>query len=299
MNGSFIKGVIPALITPMNEDQSLSEIGLNALIDGVIKAGVHGVFTCGTAGEFWALSFEEKRRLYEWTVASTDGRVPVYLGTSANSTSEAVLLARVADEVGADCLSVLTPAFITPTDDEMFDHYGAIAEATDLPILLYNLPARTGNALSIDLVQRLHYRFPNIVGVKDSSGNFEQAIAFIRELPDDFKFVMGRDTLIHAAFREGAVAAIAASANVAPEIAVGIYEAHIAGDRVSASTCQERLVPLRDAFALGTHPAMLKAGADLVGFSGGPPRAPVRKLDQQQLEKLRQLLVDIGKQVRA
>jgi 4-hydroxy-tetrahydrodipicolinate synthase len=105
-------------------------------------------------------------------VAPTDGHVPVYLGTSAISTSETVLLARLAEEAGADCLSMPTPAFITPTDDEMFDHYGAIAEVTDLPILLYNLSAHTGNALSIGLVQRLHHRFLNIVILKDSSGNF-------------------------------------------------------------------------------------------------------------------------------
>lgn len=297
MEESFIKGIIPALITPMNEDQSLSETGLKTLIDGVIQAGVHGVFTCGTAGEFWALSLDEKRRLYEWTVASTDGRVPVYLGTSANATSEAVLLARAAEEAGADCLSVLTPAFIAPSEDEMFAHYAAIADATSLPILLYNLPARTGNSLSVSLVQKLHERYPNIVGIKDSSGNFEQAIAFIRELPDRFKMVMGRDTLIHAALREGAAAAIAASANVAPEIAVAVYAAHVSGDDDAARQAQQRLVPLRDAFTLGTHPAMLKAGADLVGFSGGPPRAPVSPLDDRQIGKLKQILVGIGKPV--
>tara|TARA_B110000116_G_C16621740_1_gene484131 strand:- start:279 stop:755 length:477 start_codon:yes stop_codon:yes gene_type:complete len=157
------------------------------------------------------------------------------------------------------------------------------------------LPARTRNALSIGLVQRLHHRFPNIVGLKDSSENFEQAIAFIRELPDDFKFVTGRDTLIHAVFCEEAATAIAASANVALETAIGIYVAHIASDGDTEAACQEHLVPLRDAFALGTHPEMLKAAADLVGFSGEPPRAPVRKLDQQQLGKFRQLLVGIRK----
>ena len=297
MDSSFVKGVIPALITPMNNDESLNRAGLETLIDGVIAAGVHGIFTGGTAGEFWAMSLDEKRQLFEWTVEFTAGRVPVYVGTSANSTAEAVKLARIAQVVQAECLSVLTPAFITPSEDEMFAHYAEIAEATDLPILLYNLPARTGNALSINLLDRLHRRFSNIVGVKDSSGNFEQAVSFMRELPDGFRMIMGRDTLIHAALREGAAGAIAASGNVAPEIASGIYEAFLLGDEELARDLQQRLAALRDAFTLGTHPAMLKAGADLVGFSGGPPRRPVKPLNSAQLVTLRHILAHIGKQV--
>ena len=297
MDASFIKGVIPALVTPMNDDESLSREGMQKLIDGVIRAGVHGVFTCGTAGEFWAMSLEEKQQVYEWTVEFTAGRVPVYVGTSANSTREAVTLARMAESSGAECLSVLTPGFITPNDAEMFRHYAEIAEATELPILLYNLPGRTGNALSLELIERLHRHFPNIVGIKDSSGNFEQALTFIREMPDGFRLIMGRDTLIHAALREGAAGAIAASANVAPDIAAGIYDAFLEGDDDRASDYQARLVPLRDAFTLGTHPAMLKAGADLVGLAGGPPRRPVSRLTSDQMVTLRQILSSIGKRV--
>ncbi len=297
MDGSFIKGVIPALVTPMNNDESLSREGMRRLIDGVIDAGVHGVFTCGTAGEFWAMSAEEKRQVYAWTVEFTCGRVPVYVGTSANSTAEAVSLSRSAETAGVGCLSILTPGFIVPNEDEMFRHYAEIAEATQLPILLYNLPARTGNRLSLSLIEKLHRRFPNIVGIKDSSGDFEQALMFLRDLPETFKVVMGRDTLIHAAFEIGAAAAIAASANVAPDIAAGIYDAYLAGDDARAKMLQGRLAPLRDAFTLGTHPAMLKAGADLVGYAGGPPRRPVSRLSEDQLNALRHILTTIGKQV--
>jgi 4-hydroxy-tetrahydrodipicolinate synthase len=295
LEAGFIKGVIPALVTPMNADESLSRDGMKTLIDGVIEQGVHGVFTCGTAGEFWAMTLEEKRQVFEWTVAFTDGRVPVYVGTSANSTTEAVTLAKFAEAAGAQCLSVLTPAFITPDDDEMFRHYAEIAEATVLPILLYNLPARTGNTLTLSLVDRLHRRFPNIVGIKDSSGNFEQALTFMRELPDGFRMIMGRDTLIYSALLEGAAGAIAASANVAPDIAAGIYDAFVEGEHDLAKELQARLVPLRDAFALGTHPAMLKAGADLVGLAGGPPRRPVSPLNDDQMATLRQILKTVGK----
>ncbi len=294
MDTAFIRGIIPAMITPMTEDEELDEPGLKRLIDCLIEQGVHGIFTVGTAGEFWALTPEEKRRVYAWTVDYTDGRVPAYVGTCANSIREAVLLAQYAQEAGADCLSVLTPNFITPNGEEMFAHFGAIAKAVDLPILLYDLPARTGNGLSVDLVVRLAETFENIVGIKDSSGDFTQTLEYLRRAPEGFRVVMGRDTLIYTALTHGAVAGIAASANVAPELGVGIYERYLEGDLEGAQEFQRRLAPLRLAFALGTHPAMLKAGAELAGLPGGPPRAPVSQLSEADRERLRKVLVEIG-----
>ena len=294
MDTEFIRGIIPAVVTPMTESEELDEGGLERLINRLIGRGVHGIFTAGTAGESWALSVEEKRRLYEWTVKHTDGRVPVYLGTAANTTREAVLLAEYAQEAGADCLSILTPYFITPGDEELYDHFASIAGAVDLPILLYDLPARTGNPLSVDLVLRLAEGFGNIVGIKDSSGDFTQTIEYLRRAPDGFRVIMGRDTLIYAALSHGAAGAIAASASVAPELSVGIYESYVSGNLALALDYQRRLAPLRRAFSIGTHPAMLKAGADLVGLPCGPPRRPVRPLSEEEREQLRAVLVEIG-----
>lgn len=295
MDAAFIRGIIPAMITPMTEDEDLDEAGLKGLVDGLIARGVHGVFTMGTAGEFWALTMEEKRRVYEWTVAYTDGRVPVYLGTCANSTREAVHLAESAQTAGADCLSVLTPNFVTPSEDEMFMHYEAIAASVDVPILLYDLPSRTGNALSVRLVVRLAEAFDNIVGIKDSSGDFTQTLEYLRQCPRGFRVIMGRDTLIYPALIHGAAGAIAASANVAPELSVGIYESYMKGDMAEAMDFQQRLAPLRLAFGLGTHPAMLKAGAELAGLPGGPPRRPVRRLSDPDRQKLRQVIAEISR----
>ncbi len=294
MDASFVHGIIPAMITPMTSAEEIDENGLKRLIDFLIEAGVHGVFAAGTAGEFWAMSMEEKTRVYNWTVQFTNKRVPVYLGTCANSTREAVVLAELAQKAGADCLSILTPSFITPTQNELFDHFGAIAKSVDLPILLYDLPSRTGNALSVDTVVRLAESFDNIVGIKDSSGDFSQSLEYLRRTPDGFRVIMGRDTLICAGFEQGAAAAIAASANVAPKLSVGIYNCYLKGDRVGAKQFQDRLAPLRLAFSLGSHPAMLKAGADLVGAAGGPPRKPIRTLSAADLEKLKSVLKEIG-----
>ena len=295
MDSTFVRGLIPALVTPMTSDEALDEAGLERLLDYVIAAGAHGVFAGGTAGEPWALSVEEKIRLYEWTVGYTAGRVPVYAGTAANCTAEAVRLAEAAQEAGADCLSVLTPFFVTPGPEEMFSHFAAIARAVDLPVLLYDLPARTGNSLSVDLVMRLASAFGNIVGIKESSGDFSRTLEILRVASEDFRVIMGRDTLIYAALVHGAAGAIAANANVAPDLGVGIYERYTAGDARGALDYQMRLAPLRSAFALGTHPAMLKAGAELVCDAGGPPRRPVGQLSGSDLQQLKEVLVKMGK----
>lgn len=295
MDATYIQGIIPAMITPMTSDEMLDEKGFQKMVDGLIHAGVHGIFTVGTAGEFWALSVEEKKLIYRWTADYVNKRVPTYGGTCSNSTREAVQLSEHAQDSGIDCLSVLTPNYITPNPEQMFAHYAAIARSVDIPILLYNLPARTGNKLSVDLVIRLAETFENIIGVKDSSGDFSNAMAYLQQAPQGFRFVMGNDALILPAIMQGAAAAIAATANVAPEIAVGIYESIKGGDMEAANDFQGRLTPLRQAFALGTHPAMLKAGADLVGFAGGPPRAPVSRLTDSEVEQLKGILKNIGK----
>lgn len=291
----FIQGVIPAVVTPMRPDGQLDEQGLRRLIDHLIEQGVHGIFTVGTAGEFWALSTEEKRRVFTWTVDQVNGRVPVYLGTCANTTAEAVQLAQGAQTIGADALSVLTPLFIAPSEEEMFQHYRAIAEAVDIPVLLYTNPDRTGNDLSPALVERLADEVEHIAGIKDSSGNMSNTAEYLRRTPDDFRVLMGRDTLIYAALAHGAAGAIAASANLAPDLGVGIYNSYIAGDRTAALEYQRRLTLLRNAFALGTFPAILKTGLELLGLPMGPPRAPVGPLTKEERERLRSVLVQIGK----
>ncbi|MBM3279334.1 MAG: dihydrodipicolinate synthase family protein [Candidatus Handelsmanbacteria bacterium] len=261
----------------------------------LIEAGVDGIFTVGTAGEFWALSIEEKKRIYQGTVAAAKGRVPVYLGTGANTTREAVRLAELAQEAGADCLSVLTPNFINPSPEELFRPYRAIARAVDLPVLLYTNPDRTGVGISADLAVRLAEEVDNIAGIKDSSGDLGLTAEYLRRTPDEFHVLMGRDTLIYAGLAQGAAGAIAASANIAPELSVGIFENFVWGDMNKALDFQQRLAPLRLAFGLGTFPAMLKAGAELLGLPAGPPRAPVGRLSAAQRQQLREVLVQMGK----
>ena len=299
METSKIRGIIPAVITPLTETQELNEEGLQVILEHLLAKGVHGVFVTGSTGEFWALSADEKRRVYRTTVSTVRGRVPVYAGTSADSTREAVALSRMAEEEGVDAVSILTPTFITPTDDELFCHYSTVAQAVGLPILLYGNPARTGVKLSTTVVARLTQDHKNIVGIKDSTGDLTQSIDYVMNCPSGFRLIMGRDTLIYSALLHGAAGAIAASANIAPEIAVGIYERFSCGDLGGALEFQKRLAPLRLAFTLGTFPVVLKEGAAMVGLPAGPARSPVGALNAQNRARLREILESIGCDVRA
>jgi 4-hydroxy-tetrahydrodipicolinate synthase len=297
MDTQKIRGIIPAVVTPLTEQEEVDEEALEVVLNRLIGKGVHGVFTVGTTGEFWALTPEEKRRVFRRTVACTGGRVPVYLGTCANSTREAVMLSEWAAEAGADCISVLTPCFITPTDEELFRHYAAIAKAVDIPILLYGNPDRTGVKLSVGLTARLAEQFPNVVGIKDSSGDLTLTTEYIRKCPKGFRTIMGRDTLIFAGLMHGTAGAIAASANIAPEIGVAIYEHFVKGDLQKALEYQDRLAPLRLAFTLGSFPIVLKEGAEMVGLPAGPARAPIGRLSPEKRKQLRDILVEMGLEV--
>lgn len=286
-------GIIPAMVTPLTADDAINERALRRLANHLIDGGCHALFAIGSQGEFWAFSAEEKQRVWEIVVAEARGRVPVYAGTAAVTTREAIALTRLAEKAGADAVSVLTPYFISPNDNELFDHYKAIAESTTLPVLLYSNPARTGVRLSTSLVARLA-EVPNIVGIKDSTGDLELAAEYIRTAPEKFSVLMGRDTLIYAGLLYGAKGAIAATANVKPRLVADIYDKFLAGDLEGARRAQRALAPLRLAFSWGTFPVVIKEALDLMGMEGGPSRAPVGPLTGEQRERLKGVLKDMG-----
>ena len=286
-----IKGIIPAMVTPFDQDEQLNEVALRQLVNYLLDGGVHGLFPTGSQGEFYALTADEKQRVWEVVVAETAGRVPVYAGTGATTTREVIALNERAERAGVSAVSVITPFFISPTQDELYCHYTAIADATSLPVILYNNPGRAGGvSLSVDLVARLA-EHPNIVGVKDSSGDLSLTMEYIQQTGDDFAVLMGRDTLIYAGLLHGVKGAIAATANVAPALLVEIYEAFVAGDLERALAAQNALTPLRYAFSLGTFPVVVKEALTLLGVDAGPARAPVGRLSADQREKLKQVVL--------
>jgi len=285
-------GIIPAMVTPLTADEEINEKGLRRLTNHLIDGKVHGVFAVGSQGEFWALSHDEKRRVWETVVDETRGRVPVYAGTVGVTTRETIELTRLAEKAGVDAVSILTPYFINPNDDQMFDHFKAVAESTSLPILVYTNPARTNLKISPGLLARLA-QVKGIVGIKDSSGDLELTAEYIRVVPPGFSVLMGRDTLIYASLSYGTKGGIAATANVKPALVASIYDKYMAGDLAGALQAQRELAPLRLAFVWGTFPVVIKEALNLMGMDVGPCRAPVGPLSADQREKLKKVLQDM------
>jgi 4-hydroxy-tetrahydrodipicolinate synthase len=287
-------GIIPAMITPLSKDGAVNEKALRKLVDYLIQGGSHGLFVVGTTGEFYGLTPEQKRDLFRITVEQAGRRVPVYAGTGAITTRECMQLNTMAEQAGVDAVSVLTPMFISPSQKELVRHYTAIAGATRLPLLLYNNPPKTGVNLSAETIEKLA-DLPNVVGIKDSSGDFTLTAEYIRRTRGrDFHVLLGRDTLIHAGLCYGATGSIAACANVAPRVCADIYDRYVAGDLAGSLEAQYRLAPLRIAFNLGSFPAVIKEGLELLGIDAGPCIEPVGPMSADEREQLKKVLVGMG-----
>ena len=287
-----IKGIIPAMVTPFDLDEQINESALRQLVDHLLNGGVHGLFPTGSQGEFYALNNYEKQKIWEIVVDQTHGLVPVYAGTGAITTREVIILNKMAEQAGVDAVSVLTPFFITPTENELYKHYVTVADATHLPIILYNNPGRTAVNLSAGLVARLA-EHPNIVGIKDSSGDLSLTLAYLQQTDNTFSVLLGRDTLIYGGLLHGAKGSITATANVAPSLVVEIYEAYIEGDLSRSLAAQHKLAPLRYAFKLGTFPAVVKIALNLIGIDAGPARDPVGELTEESLGRLKDILTEL------
>jgi 4-hydroxy-tetrahydrodipicolinate synthase len=289
-----IHGAIVALLTPMTETEELNEAGLRALVRHVMNGGVHGLYVNGTTGEFYSFDLGQKRRSLEIVMEENAGKLPVIAGAAAITTRMVIKEVKMAESMGADAVTVLTPMFVGPSQEELYLHYKEIAEATGLPILAYNNPSKTAISLAPDTVRRLS-AIENIIGVKDSSGDMNLVGEFIRRTPRDrFKVFMGRDNLILAALTYGASGAVAATANIAPSTVAEIYEAFKAGDTKRALDAQNRLTQLRSVFALGTFPGVVKEALNLIGIDAGPSAKPLRGLSEEKRNQLKDVLVDLG-----
>ena len=289
-----IQGIIPPVATPMLANEDLDIPRLKWFLDHLITSGVHGIFVLGTNSEFYALDEKEKQQVIATAVEHVRGRVPVYAGTGAETTREAVRLTKMAEKEGANGVSVITPYFILPNQQEIYDHYRRIAENTSLPVVLYNNPATCGGVkIDVETVARLA-EIPNILGVKDSSGDLQNTIEYIKVVPERFSVLMGRDTLIYPAMIFGAKGAVPATGNIAPKLLVEIYETFVRGDQPASLAAQRKLNPVRMALTLGTAPGGVKAALQLLGLSIGPCRSPVASLPADKLQKMRAALQSAG-----
>jgi 4-hydroxy-tetrahydrodipicolinate synthase len=285
-----IRGIIPPVATPMQANEDLDLPRLRWFLDNLIAGGVHGVFVLGTNSEFYALDEREKQEVIATAVHHVRRRVPVYAGTGAETTREAIRLTKLAEREGADGVSVITPYFIAPTQQEIFDHYRRIAESTSLPVILYNNPATCGGVkIDVDTAARLA-ELANVAGIKDSSGDLQNTNEYVRAVPERFAVLQGRDTLIYPSLLCGARGAIPASANIAPGLCVQIFDAVRRRDHTEALRLQQRLNLVRLSLSLGTAPGGVKAALGLLGTPIGPSRSPVGPLPPEKLQQMRAAL---------
>jgi len=292
------KGIIPAMVTPFDKYNELDENGIRSVIDYILKGNVHGIFISGSQGEFWALTKNEKEKIFKIAVDAVDGKIPIYAGTSAESTLETIELTKMANDIGVDAASILTPYFINPDQNELLNHYIKIANKVDMPILVYSNPGRTGVKVSSTMLESLCEECENVVGIKDSSGDLTITSEYINRCGDRISVLAGRDSLILATLVYGGKGAIAACGNVVPGLIVKIYEDFISGDLKGALAAQSKLAPLRSAFSLGSFPVVIKEAMSMMGFSVGHCRGPISPLSDTNRKKLIEVLVGLGVKVK-
>ena len=276
MNTDFIKGVVVPMITPIDKDELIDEAAIRSQVDYVIDGGVSGILLFGSNGEFYVVEEDEMERGLKIVVDQAAGRVPVYFGIGATSTKKCIRLAKMAVANGAASVSVLQPMFLKPTETELFTHFKAMADAVpETRLLLYNHPGRVGYTLSANLVERLAHEVPNIVGMKDTSGDITQTSEFIRRNRDvDFKVFGGKDTLLYASMCHGAVGGVCTAANFMPELITDVYNKYVAGDLQGSLEAQFKLNPVRLSMDGASFPVAAKDMANLRGRNIGLPYTP-------------------------
>lgn len=289
----MIKGSIVAIVTPMHADGSLDFEGLNKLIDWHIAEGTDSIVIAGTTGESATVSVEEHCALIKATVAHAKGRIPIIAGAGANSTAEAIKLTRYAKEAGADATLQVVPYYNRPTQEGMYQHFKAIAEAVDLPIILYNVPGRTVADMSNETILRLA-EIPNIIGVKDATGNIGRGYDLLRLAPKSFAVYSGDDPTAMALMLAGGAGNISVTANVAPRAMADMCRAAIAGEIATAVELNNKMFPLHQKLFIEPNPVPVKWALAAMGKMPAGIRLPLVPLADGYHEAVRSALREAG-----
>ncbi|WP_110954675.1 4-hydroxy-tetrahydrodipicolinate synthase [Anaerosinus massiliensis] len=285
-----IKGIITAMVTPFDQNQNLNLTATKQLVNTLIDKGINGLFILGSNGEFHVLNEEEKLKFAETVIKTANKRVPVFVGTGGNSTSQVITLSKKMETLGADALSVITPYFIVPSQAELLRHYQAIADAVSIPIVMYNIPKNTGINLEPETVTELA-RVKNIIAIKDSSGKLENMKKYIELTKNQaFSVITGSDSLILPAFKLGATAAIAATSNLITELDISIYKNFKAGNIEAAEKSQQSIEKLRHVLHMGTVPSVIKKAISLTGIPVGDARLPSIAPTEEIVKEIKTML---------
>mgnify|MGYP001142534372 CR=1 FL=1 len=288
-----IRGSIVALVTPMLDDGSVDYPALRKLIDWHIAEGTDCIGVVGTTGESPTVSVEEHCEIIRVSVEQAAGRAPIMAGCGANSTKEAIELARFAKKVGADCQLQVVPYYNKPTQEGQYQHFKAIAEAVDLPVVLYNVPGRSVADMQHDTVLRLA-QVPGIVGIKEATGNIERAQWLIKEAPKDFAIYSGDDPTAVALMLCGGHGNVSVTANVAPRLMHELCMAAMAGDVKRAMEIQFKLMPLHKTLFIESNPIPVKWAVARMGLSKGALRLPLTELSEASQKTLEGVMHSTG-----
>ncbi|MDE2181659.1 MAG: 4-hydroxy-tetrahydrodipicolinate synthase [Alphaproteobacteria bacterium] len=287
-----LRGSIPALITPMRNG-AVDEEAFCRLVNWQIEQGSHGLVPCGTTGESPTLSHEEHRRVVELCVKTADGRVPVIAGAGSNSTTEAIALTRFAKSVGADAVLSVTGYYNKPSQEGIYRHYAAIAEAVDIPIIVYNIPARAIVEISVETMARLA-KIANIVGVKDATANLARPLRERAVCGTSWRQLSGEDGTALAYMSQGCQGCISVTANVAPKLCSQFQEACGKGEWAQALALQTRLMPLHDALFCEPSPAPIKYACSVVGLCTDEVRLPLVSASEAARARVRTAMEAAG-----
>lgn len=285
-------GVLPAIITPFkrNSSMDLDTRGLVNNIEYLLSQGIHGVVPCGSTGESATLTFEEHEKVIELTIDKVNGKVPVVAGTGSNNTAEAVRLTKAAKDAGADGVLVISPYYNKPNRSGLVKHYTKLADL-DIPVVMYNVPGRTGQNLEPDLIAELA-KHPNIVGIKEASGNISQISRIIEDTRDeDFAVISGDDNMTMPIMALGGAGVISVAANIVPKPMATLCEAMKKGDFKKALKIHYELSPLFRAMFIDTNPIPVKKAVELCGMAAGSVRLPLDDLDAKKSDQLAAILV--------
>ncbi len=289
----MFKGSMVALITPMRADGSVDEAALERFVEWQIAEGTQGLVPVGTTGESPTLTHDEHERVVEITIRVAAGRVPVIAGAGSNSTAEAVSLAVSAKRAGADGVLVVTPYYNKPTQDGLLRHYTAIADAAQLPVIIYNIPSRSVIDMTVETMATLA-RHPHIAGVKDSTANLARPLHTALACGPGFAQLSGEDHTAVAFLASGGHGCISVSGNVAPRLCAEMHHAWQAGDVAGAMRIQSRLVPLHDAMFCESNPGPVKFAASLLGHGTATTRLPLAPITAASRERVRAAMTQVG-----
>jgi len=287
-----VKGTFTALMTPFKRNGEIDEEGVRRLVKSQVEAGVDGIIVCGTTGEAATLSEEEKYLLARIVLNASKGQVPVIAGAGTNNTRETVAMAKQFSDIGVNGLLVVVPYYNRPTQEGMFQHFKSVAQSTDLPIIMYNIPGRTASNLDVPTVRRL-VEIKNIVGLKEASGNFAQISRLIRDI-GNISIVSGDDPLTLPIIALGGRGVISVASNLVPEEMTKLVNSALSNDFDEARRIHSRLLPLFEVLLTETNPAPLKMAMSMFGLATNSVRLPLVPVSEQTTQKIREILVELG-----